>query len=141
MTDNTVKQNIPNGVPKFAHRFVGNGNMFGALVPFYSKYPALQSVNSVYNLAPASKWGLSIVPLFGCITGTQPIEKVNFNTSFSLAITGMVWTVYALMITPQNFGSKMLATVNFAMGSVNGYNAYRRYNFDQALNKSEEKNK
>ena len=139
MSDNTVKQTIPSGVPKLAHRFVGNGNMFARAVPLYSKYPIVKSLNSVYNLAPASKWGLSVVPLFGCITGTQKIEKVNFNTSVSLAITGCVWTVYALIITPQNFGSKMLATVNFAMGSVNGYNAYRRYLFDQALNKSEEK--
>ena len=140
MSGNTVKQDIPKGVPKFAHQFIGNGNMFKFLIPYYQKYPAVQSINSVYNLAPASKWALSIVPLVGVVTGSQPVEKVNFNTSASLAITGFVWTVYALMITPQNFGSKMLASVNFAMGSVNGYNSYRRYQFDQKLNKSEEEN-
>src|SRR3989338_11361738 len=136
MADNTVKQEIPKALPKFAHQFVGNGNLFKFLVPYYKQYPVAQSVNSVSNLAPASKWALSIVPFVGVVTGTQPVEKVNFNTSGSLAVTGFIWTVYALMISPQNFGSKMLATVNFAMGSVNGYNAYRRYQFDQKLNAS-----
>lgn len=138
MADNSVQQEIPKSVPKVLHRYIGNGNVFKALVPFYDKHPVVKSVNSVYNVAPVSKWALSVVPFVGAVTGAQPVEKVNFNTSASLAVTGMIWTVYALMITPQNFGSKMLATVNFAMGSVNGYNAYRRYSFDQKLNESEQ---
>lgn len=130
---NTAPQPVPKGVPSFAHRFVGNGNAFAALIPHYKQYPVLQSVNSIYNLAPASKWALSVIPFIGCVTGSQPIEKVSFNTSGSLAITGFIWTIYAMLITPQNAGSRALATVNFAMGSMNGYNCYRRYQYDRKL--------
>lgn len=130
---NTAPQPVPKGVPGFAHRYVGNGNMIRAAVPLYKTYPALQSINSVYNLAPASKWALSLIPFVGFVTGSQPIEKVNLNTSGSLAITGFIWTIYAMMITPQNAGSRALAAVNFAMGTMNGLNCYRRYCFDQQL--------
>jgi hypothetical protein len=117
---------IPSFIPKPVHRYVGNGRLFSFLQAYEGQYPILQTINSVYNIAPASKWGLSIVPLYGVFVGTPPVEKIDLNTSASLTCTGLVWTVYALMIQPQNSGSRALCAVNFAMASVNGYNCYRK---------------
>ena len=119
-------QEIPAMLPRIFHRFVGNGTLFQFLKPYEAKYPIIGSMNSVYNLAPSSKWGLSIVPIMGIFSGNPPVEKIDLNTSASLTATGAVWSVYALLITPQNAGSKMLCAVNIAMASVNGYNCYRK---------------
>jgi len=124
-------QAIPKWLPGFLHRFIGNGHLVASLKPLGLRYPIVASANSVYNVAPASKWALSVVPAVGAITGSVPPEKVSLNMSASLALTGFIWTVYAMMISPQNAGSRSLAAVNLAMGVVNGYNAYRRWNYDK----------
>lgn len=116
-------------LPRFFHKFIGNEVVFRFLKP-YEHISFVKYINSVYNLAPLSKWGLSIVPMIGVVTGKPPVEKVDFNTSVALSCTGFIWTVYALLIQPQNAGSRALAVVNFCMGSVNGYNALRRYKYD-----------
>ena len=130
------KAPIPSALPRFLHKYVGNGTVFQALKPLEQKFPFLKSVNSIYNLAPASKWGLSIVPLYGVFVGSPPVEKIDANTSGALACTGFVWTIYALMIQPQNAGSRMLALVNFCMGSVNGYNCYRKFTYDASVSQT-----
>jgi hypothetical protein len=117
---------IPAFFPKPFHKFVGNPRLFGFLEPYEAQYPVLKTLNNVYNAAPASKWGLSIVPLYGVFVGTPPVEKIDLNTSGSLCATGSVWSVYALMIQPQNAGSRALCAVNAAMAMVNGYNCYRK---------------
>jgi len=117
-------------IPSPLRRYVGNGTLFQRLKPYEAHYPFLKFANSVYNVAPASKWGLSIVPLIGVYQGNPPVDKIDRNTSTALACTGFVWTVYAMLIQPQNAGSRALATVNFCMGCVNGYNANRRYQYD-----------
>ena len=121
-----AQQSIPSAFPKVLHRFVGNSRLFGFLEKYEADYPILKTINNVYNIAPASKWGLSIVPLYGVFVGYPPVEKIDFNTSASLAATGSVWSVYALMIQPQNAGSRALCAVNAAMAMVNGYNCYRK---------------
>ncbi len=117
---------IPTFLPKFLHKYVGNPTMFRFLKPFEDKIPGLAWFNTAYSLAPTSKWALSIVPLYGVFNGNPPVQKIDLNTSLSLAFTGFVWTFYAMLITPQNTGSRMLAAVNFAMAAVNGYNANRK---------------
>lgn len=117
---------IPRLLPAFLHRFVGNPVMFRRLQPFEKSIPGLNWVNNAYTLAPSSKWALSAVPLMGMVTGSTPIEKIDVNQSGSLALTGFVWTFYALVISPQNAGSRMLAAVNLSLGVVNGYNCYRK---------------
>jgi hypothetical protein len=120
-------QTIPAAFPKVLHKYVGNGRLFSGLASYEEQYPILKTINSVFNVAPASKWGLSIVPLYGVFVGYPPVEKIDFNTSASLFATGSVWTVYALMIQPQNAGSRALCAVNAAMAGVNGFNCYRKY--------------
>ena len=132
-------ESIPRFFPKVLHRFVGNPHLLSFLKPLEDKIPAVKIFNNVYNAAPASKWGLSIVPLYGVFVGTPPVEKIDFNTSASLCATGTVWSVYALMIQPQNAGSRALCAVNAAMGMVNGYNCYRKLNADRAANTASNK--
>lgn len=133
MSSAAASQTIPKLLPGFMHKYVGNGSLLPFLKKYEAQYPALQSLNSVYNVAPASKWGLSIVPLYGVFMGTPPVEKIDENTSFSLACTGFVWTIYAMIISPQNAGSRALATVNFCMFCVNGYNFYRKQQYLKTL--------
>lgn len=104
--------------------------MFEFLKP-YENITLVKYLNSVYNAAPMSKWGLSIVPMYGVFVGNPPVEKIDVNTSGALACTGFIWSFYATIIQPQNAGSRALALVNFCMGSVNGYNCYRKYAYDQ----------
>eukprot|EP01099_Mayorella_cantabrigiensis_P002493 TRINITY_DN208_c0_g1_i1.p1 TRINITY_DN208_c0_g1~~TRINITY_DN208_c0_g1_i1.p1 ORF type:complete len:153 (+),score=43.10 TRINITY_DN208_c0_g1_i1:45-461(+) len=96
-----------------------------------SAYPALKPLNDVTYLAPTFKWALSIVPLTQTFRGSVPVEKVDFEQSLSLSFTGMVWAYYATLIQPQNAGSMMLCACNAAMGSVNGYNAFRKFRYNQ----------
>ncbi|KEG14819.1 hypothetical protein DQ04_00291050 [Trypanosoma grayi] len=127
-TASVAQQAIPKAFPKMMHRYVGNSRLFECLKP-YEKYPAVAYLNSVYNSAPLFKWSLSIVPLYGIFVGNPPVEKVDFNSSAALCATGMVWFVYALLIQPQNSGSRSLALVNICLASVNGYNCYRSWNY------------
>mmetsp|Transcript_57408 Transcript_57408/g.65806 ORF Transcript_57408/g.65806 Transcript_57408/m.65806 type:complete len:134 (-) Transcript_57408:484-885(-) len=129
-----TQQVIPKALPKFLHRYVGNGHMFECLKP-YETNGLVKYLNSVYDLAPLCKWGLSIVPMYGVFIGNPPVEKIDLNTSSALACTGFIWTFYAFIIQPQNAGSRALAAVNFCMGSVNGYNAYRRLQYDNSNKK------
>lgn len=128
----TTAQPIPKMLPRVFHRYVGNGTLFGFLKPYEERIPVVKYLNSVYNFAPLSKWGLSIVPMYGVLVGTPPVEKIDLNTSTALACTGFVWAFYATLIQPQNAGSRALCIVNFCMGMVNGYNAYRKYSYDCA---------
>ena len=124
----STAQPIPRFLPKFLHRYVGNGTLFPFLKQ-YEQFYVVRTLNSVYNLAPFSKWGLSIVPLYGVFVGSPPVEKIDLNTSASLTVTGIIWTIYASIIQPQNSGSRALVAVNFCMASVNGFNCYRKLSF------------
>ncbi|KPI83336.1 putative mitochondrial pyruvate carrier protein 2 [Leptomonas seymouri] len=127
-------QAIPKAFPKVFHSWVGSGRIFNFLKP-YEKNPVIAYLNSIYNTAPLFKWSLSIVPLYGIVSGNPPVEKIDFNSSVALCATGCVWFVYALLIQPQNSGSRSLALVNICLASVNGYNCYRSavYQRNQAV--------
>ncbi|KAG5483396.1 hypothetical protein LSCM1_04944 [Leishmania martiniquensis] len=122
---------IPKMFPRVFHGWVGNGRILNFLAP-YERNPAIAYFNSIYNTAPLFKWSLSIVPLYGIVSGNPPVEKVDFNSSAALCATGMVWFVYALLIQPQNSGSRSLALVNLCLATVNGYNCYRSANYKRS---------
>ena len=116
--------------PQTFHRYIGNGQFIKKLGPYEGTNPAVKWLNSVYNLAPASKWSLSIVPMYGVFVGVPEPKNIDFNTSCALAATGAVWAFYSQIITPV---STSLCVVNVCMGSVNGYNAYRAYTYQQKM--------
>lgn len=129
---NAAQQVIPKAFPKALHKWVGNDRIFKCLQP-YEHIGAVKYLNSAYNAAPLFKWSLSIVPLYGIVKGDPPVEKLDLNSSAALFATGCVWFVYALLITPQNSGSRSLALVNICLASVNGYNCYRCYRYQKSL--------
>jgi len=103
------------------------------------KYQIVKSMNSVYNTAPMWKWGLSILPLYQVMTGQPPVEKLDLNQSVALTFTGIVWAYYSTLIQPQNMGSYALCACNFAMGTVNGYNVYRRIKYEMEQKDKQQK--
>lgn len=127
-----AQQSIPKGFPKFLHKWVGNDRIFKSLIP-YESIGVVKYLNSAYNAAPLFKWSLSIVPLYGIVKGDPPVDKIDLNSSLALFATGCVWFVYALLIQPQNSGSRSLALVNICLASVNGYNCYRSITYKNSL--------
>ncbi|RNF26969.1 putative mitochondrial pyruvate carrier protein [Trypanosoma conorhini] len=119
-----AQQAIPKAFPKFLYRYVGNERLFRCLQP-YEKYSVVAYLNSAYNVAPIMKASLSVVPLYGIFVGNPPAEKIDFNSSAALTVTGLLWFVYVLLITPQNTGTRALSALNFGMACVNGVNCYR----------------
>jgi len=88
--------------------------------------------NNALNAAPAFKWGLSIIPLYGVFVGNPPVEKIDMNTSLALTVTGGVWAYYATLVKPR---ANSLLAVSIALFLVNGYNVARRINYDRNLKK------
>ena len=91
--------------------------------------------NSVYNLAPMSKTGLSVVPFIALMNGKPTPDKVDLGTSGALAASGWLWFVYCLIVWPRVWGNVVLANVNGAMALVNSVNVYRRLNYELTHNK------
>eukprot|EP00760_Papus_ankaliazontas_P030481 PhM_4_TR4855/c0_g1_i1/m.2370/K22139/MPC2; mitochondrial pyruvate carrier 2 len=121
--------------PKFMHKYILNPHFIERLKPLEEKNPIIKWLNIVYNTAPASKWTLSLVPMYGVFVGVPAPENIDLNTSVALTATGVVWAYYSTVITP---ASTSLFIVNCAMGSVNGYNAYRAFSYQQ---QQQQKNK
>lgn len=131
MSSTVGAQAVPKAFPKMFHSWVGTGRIFNSLKA-YETNAAVAYFNSIYNMAPLFKWSLSIVPLYGIFSGNPPVEKIDFNSSAALCATGCVWFVYALLIQPQNSGSRSLAIVNVCLASVNGYNCYRSASYKRS---------
>ena len=64
---------------------------------------------TIFFWAPAWKWMLTFasIDLF-----FRPANKISLNQSFSLMITGAIWSRYSLVITPINY---TLFSVNIAL--------------------------
>ncbi|XP_061195966.1 uncharacterized protein LOC133204241 [Saccostrea echinata] len=79
----------------------------------------------IHFWAPAMKWGLSLAGLGNTLL---PEERLSFNQSLSLVITGVIWARYSVVITPVNYN---LMTVNIFMSLTNGINLIRaiRYRY------------
>jgi hypothetical protein len=87
-----------------------------------------RTANSYLFLAPAWKWGLAIAPLYGIYLGVPAVENLDLNQSLALTFTGIVWAYYSMLIRPIGY---LLFAVNIALLAVNGYNVYRRINYDR----------
>lgn len=58
----------------------------------------------------------------------RPVESMSGTQQAALLATGAIWTRWCLIIKPKNY---MLASVNFFLGTVAGYQVYRIYNFQR----------
>ncbi|ODV81193.1 UPF0041-domain-containing protein, partial [Suhomyces tanzawaensis NRRL Y-17324] len=75
---------------------------------------------TVHFWAPVFKWALVIA---GINDIQRPVDKISGTQQVALFATGTIWTRWAgFVIRPRNF---LLASVNFFLGGVAGYQIYR----------------
>lgn len=75
---------------------------------------------TVHFWAPVFKWSLVIAGLNDI---QRPVEKISGTQQIALFFTGVIWTRWAgFVIKPRN---ALLASVNFFLGGVAGYQLYR----------------
>lgn len=75
---------------------------------------------SVHIVAPICKWMLVIA---GLKDTQRPVEKLSGTQQIALMATGVIWTRWAgFVIKPRN---PLLASVNFFLGAVAGYQVSR----------------
>lgn len=86
---------------------------------------------TVHFWAPVLKWSLVIAGLNDI---QRPVEKISGTQQLALFCTGAIWTRWAgFAITPRNY---LLASVNFFLGGVAGYQLIRIANYRSSLGDS-----
>nr|XP_032522441.1 mitochondrial pyruvate carrier 2-like isoform X2 [Danaus plexippus plexippus] len=89
---------------------------------------------TIFFWAPAFKWGLVVAGLGDL---NRPAETLSISQSLSLAITGVIWSRYSLIIKPKNYS---LFAVNMVVALMNSYQIGRAYKYQQSLkDKTKEK--
>lgn len=79
---------------------------------------------TVHFWAPVLKWSLVIA---GINDMQRPVEKISGTQQIALCATGVIWTRWAgFVIKPRNV---FLASVNFFLGGVAGYQLVRIINY------------
>lgn len=79
---------------------------------------------TVHFWAPVFKWSLVIA---GFNDMQRPVEKISGTQQAALFATGAIWTRWAgFVVKPRNF---LLASVNFFLGGVAGYQLLRIANW------------
>lgn len=73
------------------------------------------------------KWALVIA---GISDIQRPVEKLSSTQQIALFATGAIWTRWCLIIKPKNY---FLASVNFFLGTVAGYQLVRLYNYQTGM--------
>lgn len=82
---------------------------------------------TVHFWAPVMKWSLVIA---GFNDTQRPVEKISGTQQIALFCTGAIWTRWAgFAITPRNY---LLASVNFFLAGVAGYQLSRVVKYRQA---------
>jgi hypothetical protein len=92
------------------------------------RFPLFRKCNNALWAAPAFKWGLSIVPLYGILQGKPKVEDLDLKQSLALSFTGLVWSYYGFLVEPR---ADLLIAVNVALLTVNGYNVFRKLRYEQ----------
>ncbi|KAI1212558.1 UPF0041-domain-containing protein [Annulohypoxylon truncatum] len=69
-------------------------------------------LKTVHFWAPVMKWAIVIA---GISDFARPAEKLSLTQNGALTATGLIWTRWCFVITPQNY---LLAAVNFFLGLV-----------------------
>ncbi|XP_058792637.1 mitochondrial pyruvate carrier 2-like [Phymastichus coffea] len=74
---------------------------------------------TIFFWAPTFKWGLVIAGI-GDIN--RPVDTISLSQTFSLMLTGVIWSRYSVVIIPKNYN---LLSVNAFVAVANGYNFVR----------------
>lgn len=80
-----------------------------------------------YSNTPLVQWTLVIA---GINDMQRPVETMSGTQQMALMATGAIWTRWCLIIKPKNY---LLASVNFFLGAVAGYQVVRIFNYQKAL--------
>uniref|UniRef100_A0A1A9UNA4 Mitochondrial pyruvate carrier n=1 Tax=Glossina austeni TaxID=7395 RepID=A0A1A9UNA4_GLOAU len=78
----------------------------------------------VYFWAPGFKWLLVIA---GMNDLRRPAEQLSLNQSFVLALTGVAWSRYAVIVVPKNY---TMLSVNLFVLVTQGIQVIRRLRYD-----------
>jgi len=76
----------------------------------------------VHFWAPAFKWTLSINNL---LDYDRPVEKISTSMMSALALTGVLFSRWSMVIVPVNYN---LLVVNVALAASSGYHLARKFN-------------
>nr|XP_016932265.1 mitochondrial pyruvate carrier 2 [Drosophila suzukii] len=71
---------------------------------------------TVFFWAPAFKWTLVLAGLSDTLN--RPPGNISLNQCASLAVTGLIWSRYSVVITPKNYS---LLAVNLGVFCIQGY--------------------
>ncbi|XP_001606228.1 mitochondrial pyruvate carrier 2-like [Nasonia vitripennis] len=74
---------------------------------------------TIFFWAPTFKWGLVLAGI-GDIN--RPVDTISLSQTASLALTGLIWSRYSLVIIPKNYN---LLSVNAFVFMTNVYNFAR----------------
>jgi len=92
-----------------------------------SKWNHPAGLKTIHFWAPAWKWALVIA---GVSDYFRPPEKLSLNQSTSLALTGVLWSRYSMVVIPKNW---VLFSVNVALGATGTLQVARILNYQQSL--------
>ncbi|RZC38571.1 MPC domain containing protein [Asbolus verrucosus] len=91
--------------------------------PFW-QHPA--GPKTIFFWAPLCKWGLVIAGLSDLVT--RPADKLSIPQTTSLAITGVIWSRYSLVIIPKNYN---LFSVNVFVALTQLCQLYRALDYQR----------
>ncbi|KRZ09684.1 Mitochondrial pyruvate carrier 2, partial [Trichinella zimbabwensis] len=83
---------------------------------------------TIFFWAPLFKWGLVIA---GLADLQRPAEHLSFSQSSALALSGIIWSRYSMVIKPKNWS---LFGVNVLVGLIGVYQLCRIFNFHSNAN-------
>lgn len=78
----------------------------------------------VHFWAPIMKWGISLANLADM---RRSPETISLPQQTAVALTGLIWSRYSLIITPKNWN---LFAVNMFMGGTGLTQLYRKITYD-----------
>lgn len=76
---------------------------------------------TIHFWCPLAKWGIVIANISDL---KRPAENISTNQQLVVALSGLVWSRYSLVVTPKNIS---LFSVNFFMGLSGFYQLYRKW--------------
>eukprot|EP00455_Lapot_gusevi_P048262 TRINITY_DN663_c0_g1_i4.p2 TRINITY_DN663_c0_g1~~TRINITY_DN663_c0_g1_i4.p2 ORF type:complete len:130 (+),score=30.92 TRINITY_DN663_c0_g1_i4:88-477(+) len=97
-----------------------------AILKRFERFPRVHKVLAheagpftIFFWAPAWKWGLVFA---GIADLKRPIENLSVPQNTALALTGLIWSRYALVISPVNYN---LLSVNLFVAATGIYQLHR----------------
>ncbi|KAJ8931815.1 hypothetical protein NQ314_015211 [Rhamnusium bicolor] len=82
---------------------------------------------TIFFWAPIFKWGLVFA---GLADLKRDPSTISTSTPLSLAITGLIWSRYSMVITPKNY---LLFSVNMFVAIIQSIQLYRVFKYNQTM--------